>query len=458
MSIMKRDNGTYVVRWSEGRRKRGRTFARRSDAERFESEVRRRKQLGGIVVLPERVSLPELHERDVQPLRDLGRERNTLDGYAAMWKHLERELGSIEVHEITPATVEALGPRMVRSGVGPTSASKALSFLSSMLNRAVVWGYIERNPCEHAQRPRTTRTRPVVALSPAQVEAIRNEMGLRDRTLVSVMALSGLRPGEALALSWDSVRDRNTIHVTRSVAHGELKSTKTGQTRSVAVIPSLARDLAEWDLASGRPPGASLVFPNARNEPWTDAKFRNWRSPHVRARDGEGRARRSHAVQPPAHEGLAAPRLRGEPAGRGCRARPRRPGARVDVRPRRGGVPGTAADRRRGRGPGGQAEGARRVSSCEVCGKPRPAKAVEHFDPFCTTACCKERHGVEFPRDSATIEPSTTLTRKQLEAVLRDEAARERLVRGRERTLVARRPRILDLDEDAVRELMEAAL
>jgi integrase len=44
------------------------------------------------------------------------------------------------------------------------------------------------------------------------------------------------------------------------------------------MIPSLARDLAEWDLASGRSPGGSLVFPNGRDEPWTDAKFRNWRS------------------------------------------------------------------------------------------------------------------------------------------------------------------------------------
>src|SRR2546429_151326 len=124
LSILRRDNGTHVVRWNEGGRKRGRTFDRRRDAEKFEAEVRRRRAMGGIVVIPEQVTLAQLYARYVAAKAD--REKNTRDGYAAMWKHLERRLGHVPVQQVSPAIVEALGPEMVRDGVGVTSANKAI--------------------------------------------------------------------------------------------------------------------------------------------------------------------------------------------------------------------------------------------------------------------------------------------------------------------------------------------
>ena len=48
---------------------------------------------------------------------------------------------------------------------------------------------------------------------------------------MSVLAYAGLRPGEAFALTWESVGER-TILVERSLALGELKETKTRSTRS----------------------------------------------------------------------------------------------------------------------------------------------------------------------------------------------------------------------------------
>jgi len=276
LSIQKLHTGRYYVRWNEGGKKRGRTFDRRRDAEKFEAEVRRRKAMGGLVIIPERITLSQLHERYIAFLKDKGREKNTMDGYAAMWKHLDKELGHAPVHEITPATVEALGPKMIRKGVGATSACKALGMLSAMMNRAIVWGYIDRNPCEHVERPKVTRKRKIV-LSPSEVEKIRSKMSHRDRTLVSVLSLSGLRPGEALALRWGDISDR-TIRVDKAVAHGVVKSTKNEKDRSVRLLPSLKQDLLEWKLASGRPDDSQLVFPNGRGELWTDAKFRNWRT------------------------------------------------------------------------------------------------------------------------------------------------------------------------------------
>jgi integrase len=108
------------------------------------------------------------------------------------------------------------------------------------------------------------------------MRATLREQRMRDATLLCVLAYAGLRPGEALALEWRHVRER-TILVEQAVALGEVKLTKTGQTRTVRLLAPLAADLAEWRLASGRPDATSLVFPGWNERPWQDTSYRNWR-------------------------------------------------------------------------------------------------------------------------------------------------------------------------------------
>jgi integrase len=99
---------------------------------------------------------------------------------------------------------------------------------------------------------------------------------LRDATLVCVLAYAGLRPGEALALEWQHIGER-TILNEGAVALGNVKETKTRQTRSVRLVAPLATDVAEWRLACGRPDGSTFVFPGLEGRPWADHDWRNWR-------------------------------------------------------------------------------------------------------------------------------------------------------------------------------------
>jgi integrase len=113
-------------------------------------------------------------------------------------------------------------------------------------------------------------------LSPAVVERMRAALGPRDAVLVSVLAYAGLRPGEALGLRWGDIRER-TILVERAVSLGEVRSTKTRQTRAVRMLSPVAQDLAEWRLRSGRPGDKALVFPRDDGEPWKAHDWQNWR-------------------------------------------------------------------------------------------------------------------------------------------------------------------------------------
>ena len=93
-----------------------------------------------------------------------------------------------------------------------------------------------------------------------------------------MLAYAGLRPGEALALTWDHVRER-TILVERALALGELKTTKTGRTRTVRLLAPLAADLREWRIAQGRPQDGALIFPAVDSGTWSDDAWRRryWR-------------------------------------------------------------------------------------------------------------------------------------------------------------------------------------
>jgi integrase len=116
-------------------------------------------------------------------------------------------------------------------------------------------------------------------LTPAAVETIRarqlaREL-IRDATLVAVLAYAGLRPGEALALTWSHVRER-TLLVEAAVSVGVVGETKTRRRRTVRLLSPLASDLAELRPRVGRPPEDALVFPGHDGPPWSPASYKNW--------------------------------------------------------------------------------------------------------------------------------------------------------------------------------------
>lgn len=284
MSVEKvtRKSGAAVwrVRWREGARNRARTFDRKGDALRFETDVRRRQQTGDMPRLEGgRETLALFSETWWKTHAIPNLAPKTI--YAELWdRHVLPRIGGVELRELTPELVASFRADLTAAGVGDATVRKTLAFLQGILQRAVEWRRIDVNPVKAVRKPPQRRTRVVATPSAAVVEQVRVDLRarrrLRDATLVCVLAYAGLRPGEALALEWRHVRER-TILVERAVSLGDVKATKTGQTRTVRLLIPLAVDLAEWRLACGMPDAGSLVFPGWNGEPWRDTSYRNWR-------------------------------------------------------------------------------------------------------------------------------------------------------------------------------------
>ena len=273
MSVRRREDrgGQYEVRWREGGRQRSRLFAKKGDAQAFELDVKRRRQLGPLAagVIESRMTLAEFVREEWWPRYAVPNLKlSTRRRYLEVWgTHLLPRLGEYQLREITPTLVEDLCGQFRASGVGVQTQRKALMLLQGILRRAVVRGLIPRNPVSVVDKPRQPPTRRPQPVEPLTIERIRAQLPQRDATLVLLLAYAGLRPDEATSACWADLGER-TLHV---------HAAKTERPRIVDLLAPLAQDLAEWRLALGRPSANTLIFPRQGRGCWQLHDWQNWR-------------------------------------------------------------------------------------------------------------------------------------------------------------------------------------
>jgi integrase len=261
----------YSVRWREGRRQRSRSFDRRADAEAFDVEMRRRSQLGAFA--------PAEPSREL--LRDWLRTWWTRDG--VRWEPSTRSrrasvldlwivpyLGDVRLRDLGSARIRDWRAQIVERGCPPTQTNHALSILSAALGAAARDGLLPFNPALRIGKLPVAVRRPK-ALAPMEVELIRaNVSEPRDVVLVGLLCYAGLRPEEALALTWGSVG--RVLVIDRAFTEGHVKLTKTHGRRTVEIIAPLAEDLEHLRPSDVKPD--DLVVPGARGGL---LDLRNWR-------------------------------------------------------------------------------------------------------------------------------------------------------------------------------------
>jgi integrase len=284
VSVHKTNRG-YVVRWRDGARNRQRTFDKRADAQRWDLEVRRRRQLGTLAQLDAGATTLDAYVTETwAPVYAVLLAPRTREAYAQSYdRHLAPALGNLALHQIKPAVVSRW--QAAELAHGHAALDKARTVLSSILQTAVEGELLAANPVRAVRAPRAPLKDEVRPLAPASVEALRAVLGHRDAVLVSLLAYAGLRPGEARTLRWGHVQERTLV----------IGAAKTGRRRTVRLLEALAHDLREWRMACGRPGNEVPVIPRPSDGGVMSAKsFNVWRGEvfvPALARAGLARAR-----------------------------------------------------------------------------------------------------------------------------------------------------------------------
>ena len=155
--------------------------------------------------------------------------------------------------------------------------------LSGIMRHSQLLGRIERNPVQPVRIAQPRRKRAIRPLAPGTTERMRAfalaHGQVREAALLAVMGYAGLRPGEALALTWDCLGERSLI-VEHGRTDGKLKETKTRKIRTVGLLRPVAEDLAAWREHAPRAGDPRLIFPRADGTVLSDTDYRNWRTRH----------------------------------------------------------------------------------------------------------------------------------------------------------------------------------
>lgn len=207
--------------------------------------------------------------------------------------HLLPHFARLRLSEITVAEVdryrsekagewrrwEALPPER-RQGkprvIGPTTINKTLTRLGQILEEAVEYGHLDRNPARGKRRRLKASTPPRGYLDQAEhFEALLQAAGVLDaraaagrqhvgrRPMLATLMFAGLRLGELIELRWRDVDlPAGRIRVgERDGGRGEAKT--TAGFRTVDMLPALRDELLAWKARAPRTGPADRVFATA---------------------------------------------------------------------------------------------------------------------------------------------------------------------------------------------------
>ncbi len=111
--------------------------------------------------------------------------------------------------------------------------------LGRVLTWAVDCGWLEANSCSGVRLPRASGKRIVrTVLKPDQVVAIVQRLHEPYATLVLLLAVTGLRIGEAIGIKWSDF-DGDVLKIQRRIYEGEADETKTEDSNRSLPIPAL---------------------------------------------------------------------------------------------------------------------------------------------------------------------------------------------------------------------------
>jgi integrase len=123
-------------------------------------------------------------------------------------RHIESDagpLGAMTLDKLRPTHIEAFTLALVGRGLSESTIRTTYTVLRIALDSAVRDGLIARNPAAAVGRPAVSR-KEARYLSSADVDRLLKEAaGTRTYAAIALIAATGLRKGEALALRWNDI-------------------------------------------------------------------------------------------------------------------------------------------------------------------------------------------------------------------------------------------------------------
>lgn len=177
------------------------------------------------------------------------------------------------------------------------------AYAAKVLDFAIKRSYIQTNPFAHVDLP-VSASKKAIGADEDELEnfytreqlieflaCLERESNYKAYSLFRLLAFSGMRKGEALALTWNDLNfTTNEVRINKALSRGKdnrlyVKSTKTGVARTIKMDDKTMTILKDWKkkqkldyllLGFNTMQPKQLVFNNEQNEYLQPTKTRKW--------------------------------------------------------------------------------------------------------------------------------------------------------------------------------------
>ena len=180
------------------------------------------------------------------------RAPSTKELYAGLTRrHVDPVIGSLPLGQVRPSDITRVLQAMEQRGLAASTCRNTYAALRSAFDDAVADGLLALNPVLRIRRPRAS-SEEAASLKPDDVAGfLLATQDLRYGGVLRLILGTGLRRGEALAITWAEVRlDRAELVINGSLVRREgrlvISATKsTRSRRAVSLSPSMVSFLTE---------------------------------------------------------------------------------------------------------------------------------------------------------------------------------------------------------------------
>lgn len=169
-------------------------------------------------------------------------EWNTYRRYNSMVKQLQEVFGNKYIKQITANNIESFFDGLVHRSYSTKSIKDQMSVTKMIFKYAKKQGYVTADATEYLTPPKGTPKITRQSLTDEEIETIKNNVHLEFGLLAYFMMYTGLRKGEALALTYADIdKNQNIININKSLEHfGNEPRLKTPKTKAgIRIVPLL---------------------------------------------------------------------------------------------------------------------------------------------------------------------------------------------------------------------------
>lgn len=262
MSVEKIATGWQTRFRDENGVQRARNFDRKGDADWFDQEIKRRRQLGPAAIR----ALLARKELTLDEFVRTGFRAHAVTLATATRKQyawaLELHLSELLDEPLVALDVPRLAAHqqhLLEHGRSANTVREAMTRLSGILQVAVEHGHVGGNAARDVRKIPADQREEIRPLSPAEVEALIAALEGRGRAIAVLGGHLGLRPMEIRQVPWRDWTDDGLL-----VSRARTKRS-AARTRLVTVPAATALELRRWRLESGGRGDEPIVGPMTKH-------------------------------------------------------------------------------------------------------------------------------------------------------------------------------------------------